>query len=199
MNGYELLQQAMPNARNQKQPDHEERLARIRELLLAGKTPKEVRAVVGSDRSYMITEVRKQLGQARRFIPWSARAERADRIRDLAAAGHTSRQMAKQLSITDGVVRRIAKDHGIEIRGDFVAGRAKGHNATRIMECIVQDAEGLTADVDLIDLDALDPTQISSYIRALMSARDRLGAFIRLLNKEQQRHGEAADAKPQAV
>jgi hypothetical protein len=119
-------------------------------------------------------------------------AQRRSRMREMADQGYSSHQIAGALGISFEGCRKIAQSEDIAVPADDVVGKAKHHDATRIMEHIVMDAENLTADVALIDFSVLDATRIPAWLRSLTTSRDKLGAFIRQLMKEQQKHVEAA-------
>lgn len=122
----------------------------------------------------------------------AALAARNDRMRQMAADGHTSRQIAVEVGLGIEGCRLRLRELGIDVPADKVAGRNMLPNANRIIESIVMDAENLTADVGLIDFDSLDRERIREWLKALNGARESLGGLIRRLNKEQQRNVEAA-------
>lgn len=117
---------------------------------------------------------------------------RREQMREMASAGYTSRQIASELGLSEQGCRATLREEGIDVPADAVAMKTRKHDAARIIEHIVIDAENLTADVHLIDFDALDGAQIAGWLKSLNDSRDKLGAFIRRLMKEQQKHGEAA-------
>lgn len=123
--------------------------------------------------------------------PAAAKQRRQD-VSDMAGRGYTSRQIAASLQITQQSVAEIAKSEGISIHADRVVGKAKHHDANRIVGRMVQDAENLCADVNLIDFDDLDAAHLPQWLSSLQKSRDALGGFIRRLMKEQQKHGEEA-------
>lgn len=100
---------------------------------------------------------------------------RKNRLIELAAEGHTTRQIAEDLGLGEERVRRIAKDADVEIIADRHVARSRRHDSTRIVEQIVMAAENVTAGVELIDFEELDPARIgewaSSLERALWSIR----------------------------
>lgn len=119
-------------------------------------------------------------------------AQRRRDIRDMAERGFTTRQIASTLRVGETTVASIAKAEGIAIHADRVVGKARRHNANRIVEQMAMQAQSLTTDVALIDFGALDKERLPMWIKALKSARESLGGFIGQLMKEQQKHGEAA-------
>lgn len=163
----------------------------VRAAVLAGKQSVDIRRELHAH-SELIAGVRRELGKSGIDYSRSAVKERRARMRQMAADGYTSRQIAADMGISEEGCRRTLREEGIDVPADAVAARTRRHDSTRIIEHIVMDAENLTADVNLIDFDALDGAQIAEWLRSLTESRDKLGAFIRRLVKEQQKHGEAA-------
>lgn len=162
----------------------------VADLLMSGATPDEVRAKLRVGRDTVL-EIRRSLGLG---VDKSRAAvdKRRARMREMAEAGFTSRQIASELGLSEQGCRATLREEGIDVPADAVAMKTRKHDAARIIEHIVIDAENLTADVHLIDFDALDGAQIAGWLKSLNDSRDKLGAFIRRLMKEQQKHGEAA-------
>lgn len=121
----------------------------------------------------------------------SAVQERRHRISQMARDGHSSQQIAAALSLNEQTTRKIARLAGIDIPADRAVGKTKRHDSNRIVQCMVMDAENLTADVNLIDFARLDRDGLGGWITSLLASRKALDAFIRQLIKEQ-KHGEAA-------
>lgn len=119
-------------------------------------------------------------------------AQRRQDIRQMAERGFTTRQIAAAVGITEESVGNIAKVEGVVIHADRVVGRTKRLDANRIVGQMVMDAENLTADVNLIDFSQLDHAQLGAWIHSLNASRRSLTAFIRQLEEEHKKHGEAA-------
>jgi hypothetical protein len=118
-------------------------------------------------------------------------AERKEQMRQLAADGHISRQIASVVGMSEESCRNTLRESGIDVPADRVVGKAKRHDSNRIVAQMVSDAENLAADVKLIDFSSLDRSRLMEWLRSLNESRDKFGAFIRRLMKEQQKHGEA--------
>jgi ParB-like chromosome segregation protein Spo0J len=164
---------------------------RARELLRAGKTVAEVMATVGIGResAYRIQrEVGKPGGPDKSR---SAVKDRRDRMREMATEGYSSRQIAAEIGMSFDGCRAAMLSEGIDVPADKAVGKAKRHDSNRIVGQIVMDAENLIEGVNLVDFADLDRSQIPDWLRSLQDSREKLGAFIRRLMKEQQ-HGEAA-------
>lgn len=117
---------------------------------------------------------------------------RRERMREMAANGYTSLQIAADVGLAVASCRSALKYAGIDVPADRVTGGLRQHDSTRIVEHMVMDAENLTADVGLIDFGDIDPQRIPGWLASLQASRDKLSGFIRRLMKEQQKHGEAA-------
>ena len=118
--------------------------------------------------------------------------QRWSRAREMATEGYSSRQMADELGMTLDGVRNGLRREAIDVPADRVIGKSKHHDANRIVDQMVMDAEHLTADVSLIIFKHLHRDRLGDWVRSLSTSRKKLDAFIRHLVKEQQRHGEAA-------
>jgi hypothetical protein len=143
----------------------------------------------GTEATMQVEKIGKKTGGADKSR--EAVAARRNSIREMAERGFTSHQIASSLGIGRDAVTIIAKSEGITLHADRVVGGVKRHDSTRILENMVMDAEHLTADVGLIDFSDLDPSRMADWLRSLKTSRDKLGEFIRVLMKEQQKH-EAA-------
>lgn len=163
----------------------------IREMVTAGAQSIEIRDALHAHPT-VIAEVRRELGKVTLDRSKEAVSKRRDRMREMASEGFTSRQIAAELGLSDEGCRSILREEGIAVPADAVTGKTLRHDATRIVEHIVMDAENLTADVHLIDFSALDRAQIADWLASLTQSRAKLGAFIKRLTQEQKQHGEAA-------
>lgn len=139
-----------------------------------------------------VSKVRKALGL--KFVDKSkaAIADRRAAIRQMAADGFSSRQMAAELGLTEVGCREIIRTEGIDVPADLVTKNMRRHDPNRIVERMVMDAENLCADVNLIEFDALDRERLPEWLDSLKTSRAKLVSFIGRLMKEQQKHGEAA-------
>lgn len=114
--------------------------------------------------------------------------QRVDRIRLMAGEGHTTRQIASAVGLSEEGCRATMKREGIHVPADRVTRKTQRHDATRIVETIVMDAENLTADVGLIDFDAIDRDRLGDWIDALTIAKKSLTSFIGRLIEEHKNH-----------
>jgi DNA-binding NarL/FixJ family response regulator len=161
--------------------------AMVREGASAGDIRKKLNA-----HTSLIAEVRRELGVQVVDKSRKAIADRRDQMRKMAEKGYTSRQIAAALGLSEDGCRATMRELGIDISADRAVGKTKRHDSNRILTQIVMDAENLTEGVNLIDFADIDRSQIPDWLRSLQESRDKLGAFIRRLMKEQQKNGEAA-------
>jgi hypothetical protein len=111
-------------------------------------------------------------------------ALRVERARELAAAGATSEQIAADLGISFVSFRGFARRASVDVPADRVVGKAPKHDANRIVEHIVMDAENLTSDTRLINFAQLDHGELPAWIDSLKASRKALGKLIARLEGE---------------
>lgn len=164
----------------------------IAEMTRAGASRDSIVAALSVSPS-TVTAVRKTLGLGPTVSITRADVQkRAERMQVMAREGYTSRQMAAEFGISDEACRENIRKLGIVVPADKVTSKSHRHDANRIVEHIVMDAENLTADVHLVDLASLDRERLGGWIDSLVASKRSLDAFIRKLTKEHQKHGEAA-------
>ena len=134
----------------------------------------------------------ENIGKAGRDRSRAGVQQRVEQMRELAAAGNTSRQIAAAVGLSEMGCRNSLKREGIDVPADRVVGKAIRHDSTRIVEQMVMDAEHLTADVGLIRFSDLDSKSLKGWIARLNTSRRLLDSFIKQLVKESKKHVEAA-------
>jgi hypothetical protein len=118
------------------------------------------------------------------------RAQKADKIRELAEQGYSSRQMAGPLDTSAMTVREIARDHEIDIRADRLQPRSRQINPRRVVEQTVFALEGVRSALELLepdDLDELPPSDLWEWLKSLNESMRAL----RQLTKEIKNHVES--------
>jgi hypothetical protein len=100
-----------------------------------------------------------------------------------AARGMSSHQIAARLGISSQRVRKIAREHDIEIRADAVTGRARRPDSTRIVRETAHALEGLAMGVQLADPAGLDPAQTAEWAASLARSIRVLARFARQLKE----------------
>jgi hypothetical protein len=110
--------------------------------------------------------------------------ERADRAREMAAAGNTSQQIATALGIGFDAVRNLCRRHGIEVHADKVIGRARRLDANRIVEQTVRGVEQSPELLAAIDYSDLDRALLGEWISSLSESLKALRSLKTTLEKE---------------
>lgn len=170
---------------NQSNDGRDVREVAIAQLIRDGKTNPEICEAIGASRHDLIAKVRREIGVGTPDKSRAAVAQRRQDVKDMAERGFSTRQIAVALSIGEQSVGEIAKANGIRIHADRVMGKLQRHDASRIVQTIVMDAENLTADVDLIDFSSLPKDSLARWIDSLNASQKSLTAFIKRLKKEQ--------------
>lgn len=139
----------------------------------------------------LVAEVRRELRVGRVSQDPSSVEQRRVRIREMAAGGYSTPQIATAVGLTEGSLRNTIRESAIDVPADRVMSRSRRHDANRIVEQMVMDAESLTADVNLIEFGSLDKERLGAWIDSLSVSRRSLDAFIKRLIKEM-KNDEAA-------
>ena len=108
---------------------------------------------------------------------------RRDLIARLAAERLTSRQMAARLRISYQRVRDIAREHGIAIPADAVAGRTRRIDSTRIVRQTAHALEGLVMGIELADPAELDPAGAAEWAASIARSTRSLARFARQIKE----------------
>lgn len=163
----------------------------VRDLVLAGEQSTEIKRRLHVN-TELVADVRRELGLSKIDYSRKGVTSRRQQMREMAELGHSSRQIAAELGLTEVGCRKILRDEHINVPADKAVGGTHRHDSNRIVERIVMDAENLTEGMQLIEFTDLDRSRFAEWLNALTTSRDKLGIFIRRLMKEQQKHGEAA-------
>jgi hypothetical protein len=115
-------------------------------------------------------------------------AERYARIRELAASGHTSVQIAEIVGYAGAdSVRQTARDQGITIPADAVMARVrKTIDSNRVVRETVFALEDLVSGLVLVTFDDLDVSQIGHWTDSLNDSISALRKLIRNMKEKAQ-------------
>lgn len=124
--------------------------------------------------------VRKVKGRASKRTS----SQLADQIAALAASGHASEQIASKVDVSEGHVRKTARDFGIEIPADRIARKTRPVDPIRIARETVLSLDGITTTVDQItDLTGLDPNEGQQWASSLTESIRALNRLNRLIKE----------------
>lgn len=110
-------------------------------------------------------------------------ARRRELIRECAARGYSSRQIAERIGTNESTIRQIARDHGVNITADSVMSRTRRHDSNRIVRETVHALDGLVMGIGLVDFDELDLDEVEDWTISLANS-------IRALNRLNKRMKE---------
>jgi len=110
------------------------------------------------------------------------REKRFDEIRELAARGYRTEQIADQLGITARRVQELASKANIELAGK----KTRTLDVNRIVEQTVSGAQSLTFGVEelaLDNLDQLDASRVDEWVESLAASISVLSRLLRQMKK----------------
>ena len=110
------------------------------------------------------------------------REERFDEIRELAAGGYRTEQIADRLGITARRVQELAGKANIELAGK----KTRTLDVNRIVEQTVSGAQSLTFGVEelaLDNLDQLDASRVEEWVESLAASISVLTRLLRQMKK----------------
>lgn len=118
-----------------------------------------------------------------------ASAERAEKARQMAAQGHTSKQIAAGLGLGESGISHFLKRHSIEVPADAFAARSPRIDSNRVIEATVDQVRGISTGLNLVDWSALEIDKFPEWIASLKAARRALYTLIDNLEKETKNRG----------
>lgn len=114
-----------------------------------------------------------------------SRVQKAQKIREMAAQGYSSRQMETQLATSGATIREIARDRGIDIPADRVTTRTKRIDPERVVQETVNTLQGIEYGLGLLsqaDYDAFTPEQVRAWLGALNTPARAIRVLLKELN-----------------
>lgn len=117
--------------------------------------------------------------------------DRLTQISEMAAEGHNSRQIAKEVGVSDEYVRKLAREYDIEITADKLTGRRRRIDPNRIVNQLVLDVAAATSGLDLVEFPALNGDDLEEWASSLSESLRTLDKFARRLKKELTDRGQA--------
>lgn len=107
------------------------------------------------------------------------RDQRAEQIEALAREGHTSRQIAPKVGVSDISVRQIARDYGFDIPADRAVGKRRRLDSNRILSGVAESVSAAAYSLQQIDPLDLDQDAAQEWVDSLTES---LAALRKALN-----------------
>jgi hypothetical protein len=111
---------------------------------------------------------------------------RIDRLREMAAAGYTSRQIGAALGINQDAVAYRIKKYSIKVPADRVVGVTRRHDSNRIVRESIATLEGVVLGLELVNPDALDGPSLEDWAGSLTASIRALNRFNRQMKERLQ-------------
>lgn len=124
-----------------------------------------------------------KLARANGNAPRRPLGDRLQEIRDLAAAGNNSRQIAVKMGASDENVRAVARKNGIDIPADAVTGRTRKLDSNRIVRESVASLEGVALGLTHADPHGLDPAESEAWATSLKTSLKTIQAFVKEMTR----------------
>ena len=109
---------------------------------------------------------------------------RGEVISEMAATGHNSKQIGRELGISDQRVRELARGYDIPIPADQVTNRTRRIDPNRVVNQLVLDVAAVTGGLDLVDFSALDGEHLEEWTNSFNESLRTLRKFADRLKKE---------------
>ena len=113
------------------------------------------------------------------------RDARLDRMRELAAEGARSDQIAAAVNLHPATCRALMRKHGIDCVADRVTGRSRRLNADRILEDLVRSAHGIAEDIKLIAFEQLTHAAVPEHVASLKTSLKAIGQLVTRLDAKE--------------
>jgi Protein of unknown function (DUF3102)/Homeodomain-like domain len=173
---------------------------RLRQLLLEGViTPttskKKAEAI------HQQEQVIKQPAARRSVFDRSRAAVEARRVQisQLAATGASVEQIAAEVNITEGQIKKWIRRDRIDVPAARVTAGKHRISSVRVLEQTIRDAEEVTAGIDLIDLHQLTPDVLRDAVQRLRVASRQIMAFVTRLQDAERKQTYARPAAATTV
>lgn len=110
------------------------------------------------------------------------------RVKNLAAQGATSRQLADEYEVGLSHFRKAAERRGITFPADEVVGTTRRIDPARVVAAIVHDVASTADSIGTVPIAwaALDPDQVAGWVSSLSESITTLTKFKNQLKKETQ-------------
>ena len=99
------------------------------------------------------------------------RDQRAKKIAELAASGHSTRQIAPLVGIGESAVANIVRDYGIHVPADALVKRTRRIRTPEVIENVIGTLDAATFSLGLINPSEVQGEQIDSLIQSISALR----------------------------
>lgn len=146
------------------------------EELVESEKPPTVTALAERGKKHRMTE-----GMSKKPL---SKAERVERIRELAERGFKSDQIAAKIEVSPNHTRELAREAGIRLP-DALIGRVRKLDVNRMVDKTVMSAQSLTTGLELIDsrMEGLDLSRIDEWVTVLTASVGKLNYLILQLKR----------------
>lgn len=159
---------------------------KIRTLAAEGKNSSDIAAEIGKTPGYVTNIAARHGIEITSGNTRSAVAARVAKAKEMAASGHTSRQIAAALGMERAGFSDWRKRHGVEVPADDVVGQTRRLDHDRIVAEAVSSLDGIAMGLGLIGAPAdagLDLDQIEGWVTSLHSSLTVLIQFRKQLKE----------------
>ena len=99
------------------------------------------------------------------------RDQRAKKIAELAASGHSTRQIAPLVGIGESAVSNIVRDYGIHVPADALVKGTRRIRTPEVIENVIGTLDAATFSLGLINPSEVQGEQIDSLIQSISALR----------------------------
>lgn len=164
-------------------PEHELRGNNAGIMHLADSDEREFEDALASARSEENLSRANLVRKVREDSPSETRADRADKIEPLARLGLTSEQIAKRLDLHRDSVKRIARDHGIDIQADRVTAHRPKVDSAKILESTAAALEGAVYSIRLVQPEDIGQEEALEWVDSLTESIKALSKAVKTIKE----------------
>lgn len=124
--------------------------------------------------------MRKVKGQSSKMT----KAQKVARIAELASTSMTTKAIAAEVGLTEGLVRAYAREAGVVLHTDSVVGKTRRVDANRVIAQAVLAAEPSVSLLEVVDYSTLDRESIPGWVSSLKESIRSLTTIKNRLEKE---------------
>ena len=172
-----------------------DRVKVVSELRAEGMSTRAIGDAIGVDHSVVVRDAPLVQNppvavtgiDGRTYTPSKTRAAIADRVakaKELAATGHSSRQIAAAIGISPNSMAVWRRRHGVEVPADKIAGYYIPLDAVRVVTATIQAVDGIGLYFGDIDYATLPADDLDGWVCILTEAIRSLDVLRKNLTKQ---------------